>query len=133
MVNIVAVIMAGIVGYALGAIWYGPLFGKEWMKLAKVTKKDMKKAKDKTGWMYLGGFLTALVTSYVLAHFISLLGIVDIGTGIQVGIWAWLGFIATVSLGGVLWRKDSMHLWVLNNAYNMIQLAIMAAIIVAWP
>jgi hypothetical protein len=36
-INYLAVIAAAIAAVGVGVLWYGPLFGKEWMKLMGYT------------------------------------------------------------------------------------------------
>ena len=46
--------------------------------------------------------------------------------------WIWLGFIATVTFGNVLWYGKPKGLWVLENAYYLVNLLIMTAILYSW-
>ncbi len=42
----------------IGSLWYGALFGKTWMKLSKITDKQMKEMKKKcVGMSYSGALL----------------------------------------------------------------------------
>ena len=45
--NWLAVVIAAVVSIVLGFLWYGPLFGKTWMRMTGHTKKDMEMAKKK--------------------------------------------------------------------------------------
>ena len=44
----------------------------------------------------------------------------------------WLGFIAPVTLGSVLWEMKSWKLWILNNAYYLVVLVVMGLIFTLW-
>ena len=35
-VDPVAVLLAAVISYVIGFAWYGPIFGKTWMKLMKI-------------------------------------------------------------------------------------------------
>ena len=133
-VNIVAVLVAAVVSTILGALWYGPLFGRTWMRLSGLGKAKPNQMKKKgMGKSYFLNFIATLVTAYVLAVFVVLAGATTIGTGVIVGFWVWLGFVATLTLGSVLWEGKSVNLYWLNNAYGLINLAVMAAILAVWP
>ena len=41
MINWLAVGAATLVGFVIGFLWYGPLFGKVWMKEAGLTEEDV--------------------------------------------------------------------------------------------
>lgn len=126
-INYVAVIVAAVISYALGALWYGPLFGKQWMQLSGKSESSMDKSG--MGTRYAVGFVASLVMAYVLAHFVEYARAGTIVEGLQAGFWVWLGFVATVTVGMVLWDGKPLKLWVLNNAYNLLGLLIMSAIL----
>lgn len=132
-VNYVAVIVAAIANMVLGVVWYGPLFGKLWMKEAGKTKKDLDAAKKDMPKLYAVAFVGAVVTAYVLAIFVSWAQISTIALAIILGFLVWLGFILTISLQSLLWEGKSQKLFLLNNGYNFVSLIVMASIIAAWP
>jgi len=125
------IIVAAVASYIIGAIWYGPLFGKLWMKLSGMTKAKMKK--DNMPLLYAGGFLVSLVTAFVIAQILSFLNWAPIWqNGVIVGFWVWLGFVATFSFSPVLWQGQKFHLWLLNNVHNLLVILVMGAIIAGW-
>jgi len=133
MVNYLAVIVAGLVAMALGAVWYSPaLFGKAWMKLNGMKMPGKKPDKKMMTRSYVLGLLSQLVKAYVLVYLMDMLGLVSITGGLMTAFWAWLGFIATISIGSVLWEGKSWGLWLLNNAYNLVALLLMGLILGAW-
>ena len=79
-------------------------------------------------WTYIG----SLVTAGVLRKFATMVGATTLGAGVALGAMVWLGFIATVTLAGVLYEKRSVNLYALNNAYQLVSLVIMGAIVAAW-
>ena len=130
-VNYWVVLLAGVVSMALGALWYSPvLFGKEWMKHSKISKKDIEKAKKKgMGKAYFVNLLSVLVMVYVLAHVVSYVGATSVLGGAVVGAWMWLGFVATVGLNVVLWEGKSLNLYFLNMGYQLVSLIIAGALL----
>ncbi len=131
-INYVAVVVAAIASMILGFLWYGPLFGKQWMKLSGVT---MPKNGPPPGmWKnYLLALIGSLVMAFVLTHSLvfagAYLGVTGVSAGLHAGFWNWLGFIAPVTLGSVLWEGKSWKLWCLNNAYQLISLLVMGVIL----
>ncbi|MBM3204982.1 DUF1761 domain-containing protein [Candidatus Uhrbacteria bacterium] len=130
-------LVSGVASMALGFLWYGPLFGKMWMKLSGMTKEKMEEAKKKgmtTG--YILSFVGALVMAYVPSHSLvfasSYTKVMGVSAGIMAGFWSWLGFVAPVTLSSILWDGKSWNLWILNNGYHLLQLLIMGTILSAW-
>ena len=137
-VNYIAVLVAAVVNIVLGFLWYGPLFGKPWMAMMGFTKESMDQAKKKgMAKNYALMALGSLVMSYVLAHsfvfastYTATTGVVG---GLMVGFWSWLGFIAPVTMGTVLWEGKSWKLWILNSGYYFVGLLIMGVILAMMP
>ncbi len=126
-VNVLAVVAAGVVAWLVGALWYSSLlFGKQWMKLANL--KDVKP----NPLIYLIGLLVYVLIAYVLAHVIIAFNASTLIDGLVGGLWMWLGFVATLSLGSVLYEQKPVMLYVLNNAYNLISFLVMGGILALW-
>ncbi len=139
-VNYWAVLVAAIANMVLGFLWYGPVFGKTWMRLMGWGPDRMaqmgeagKKAAHR-GYMF--ATIASLVTAYILSHMISYSenfnNVEGLSVGLQTGFWLWLGFVAPVTLGSVLWEGKSWKLWCFNNGYNLAQLLLMGSILATW-
>jgi len=132
-INLVAVLVAGIFAVVVGAVWYGPLFGKTWRRLIGMSMEDMKNMKMTPVAAMIGGFITALLMAYVLAHGIvfgnAYLGTSGIEGGMQGAFWYWLGFAVPLTGAGYLWEGKSVKLWVLHAGYYLVALLGMGAIL----
>jgi hypothetical protein len=129
-VNYLAVLVAAIASYVIASVWYGVIFRKLWMQLTGIS--DMK---PKPMSMVLP-FVGSLVMSYVLVHSIAFgnayMHASGFATGLQGGFFNWLGFIAPVTLMGVVYEKRSWKLWVLDNGFWLLSLLVMGAILSSW-
>jgi len=129
-INFYAVIAAAVISFIIGAIWYSPgVFGSTWMALIGKRPEDMRSG---AGQAYVGVFISALILAYVLARFISLAGAHTIGDGAQIGFWVWIGFVATTSVGGVLFAGMPPKLWSINNGFQLVSLVIIGAVLARW-
>lgn len=124
-VNYLAVLLAAVASFVLGWVWYGPLFGKTWVKLSGKEMGD----KDKMPMAMGLTFVAALVTAYVLAALLGLTGSKDLVGAFTIAFWVWLGFQATLLLGGVLWGKQSWNLYFLNVTHKLLDLLVIAAVL----
>ena len=70
--------------------------------------------------------------AFVLAHFSNVWGATGVAGAWQLAFWIWLGFIATVMLGSVLWQGKPWKLYILNVAYQLVSLFAMAVVVVMW-
>ena len=137
-VNYLAVLGAAVISMVLGFLWYGPLFGKQWMAMMGWTKEKMSSKPEQTEMMKLYGLqaLGSLFMAFVLAHALTFakayLGTEGVSAGLQTGFWNWLGFVAPVTLGSVLWEGKSWKLWLFNNGYNLTSLLFMGVTLSLW-
>ncbi|HEY4502934.1 MAG TPA: DUF1761 domain-containing protein [Candidatus Paceibacterota bacterium] len=138
-INFWAVLVSAVASMVMGSIWYGPLFGKKFMKEKGMdtwsTEKqaEMKKSITMT---YIWQFIASLVMFYVLAHFIRL-GMVyypDVSAlkaGIHTGLWVWVGFALPLALGEAIWGGKMTLFWI-NVGNMLVTLLVAGAIIGAW-
>lgn len=124
-VNYLAVLLAGVVAMAVGYLWFGPLFGKTWVKLSGAKMGGG----DNMGMLYGGQYVASVVTAYVLAVFLGLTGSTTLEAALPVALWAWLGFLATKEIGVVLWEGKSWNLYFLNAGQSLVSLLVMAAVL----
>lgn len=130
--NLLAILAGAIANMVIGFLWYGPIFGKMWMKLSNISEKDIADAKSQMGKTYTLSMLAALVMAFVLGQFVEFAGVSTIVEGAWVGFWAWLGFVATTMLNGVLFERKSWKLYYLNAGYYLVSLPVMGAILAVW-
>lgn len=136
-VNYLAVLVAAVLSMIIGSVWFGPLFGKQWMKLMGMTKESMQGMKPEAMMKLYGiQFIGSLVMAFVLAHALvfasTYLHESGVSAGLQTGFWNWAGFIAPVTLGSVLWEGKSWKLWCFNNAYYLVSLCAMGVLLALW-
>lgn len=131
-INYLAVLVASAANMAVGYVWYGPLFGKVWMKLVGKTEKDLKSQSGKMPLLYGTMFAATLIFNYVLAHFVRVGNATDILSGAGIGFWAWLGFIATTSLGEFIFSAKPKNLYALQNGHHVVNFLLSGAILATW-
>lgn len=132
-INYLAVFVAAIVSMVLGGFWYSPLlFGKRWIEWMNFAPKDLLDMKKRANASYVINFLTLLLMAFVLAHFVDYAQATTFIEGVQAGFWVWLGFIATVSLGSVLWENKSIKVYLINAGYQLVNVVLMGVILTLW-
>jgi len=137
-VSIVAVLVAVVVNFILGFVWYTPLFGKAWAKemgMDPNEKPDNSVMMKGMAYMVIGNFLFA----WVFAHNIAAWGFVPgmkemgaMGTILNSAIFTWLGFYFPGRLGATVWEKRSWKLTWINLGYDLASLVVVASILVMW-
>jgi hypothetical protein len=128
-VSLIAVLVAAIVMFVIGAVWYGALFTRQWRVLQNVPENAPMTGMATT---LVGGFIVTLVMAYVLARFVVHYSTPSFGEGVLTGFLAWIGFAATVTANQILYEKRPWLLWAINNGYLLIGLVVMGAILGWW-
>jgi hypothetical protein len=135
-INYVAVVAAAVASLVVGFLWYGVLFKKQWMSLMGITHESVSGMKMSANQAYFVQFIASLIMAYVLAHSLvyanPYLSTRDLGAGLLVGFWNWLGFVMPVTLGMVLWENKPWKLWLLNASNYLVSLMVMGAILSLW-
>jgi len=136
-INYLAVLVAALVSIVLGSIWFGPLFGKPWMKLMGISAEDMKKGKQSDviksyALMSLGSLVMAFVMAHSMVFAMAYLKISGVSAGLQGGLWNWLGYMAPIIMGSQLWEGKSWKLFPIVGGYYLVSLCSMGVILALW-
>lgn len=133
-VSWVSVLIAAVMSFIVGWVWFSQrLFGATWLREMGMTKAMTERAKKKSMAVTMAvGFVAQIVMAMVLAMVISTTGSVGVREGVVCAFWVWLGFVATISLGAVLWENKSMTFFLINVSYWLVALLLQGAIIGAW-
>lgn len=130
-INILPIIVSSLVAFGIGSFWYSPfLFGKEWMEGRNIKSDSV----EKSGVIrsYIIQFVFTVITFSVLAFLISMAEVRSSTDGSFVGLLAWIGFILPISISGLLWKRDTFTLFLIDVVYNLLIITIGGAIIGAW-
>lgn len=134
-VNIWAVLLATLMSFIVGFVWYLPgVFGEQWRKLIKMDKKTMDKGPGASAWAKTT--MGALLQAYVLAHVTYLTYSFFTGTtyfeaALTTAAWMWLGFQLTVLLTHDSFEQRPTRLTALN-AGNQLATLFAMAIVIGW-
>lgn len=120
-----AVLVATIAFFAIGGIYYGPLFGDAWMQAADMTEEDA--ADSNMPMLFAGTLVLEAIAAVGLAAVI--------GADSSAGSGAWVGglvgvlIVATMLGVNALYERRGPTLWALNAGYSVIGFVVMGAII----
>jgi Protein of unknown function (DUF1761) len=130
-INWLAVLVAALAFFFLGAIWYSALFRDAWIKAVGVNMNDPNARKGIAGIM-ITSFVTILITSIGLALFINRIGSGGWMTGLKVGLIAGICFCAASICNSYLYEKRPLALLLINSFYNIVGCVIAGIIISVW-
>lgn len=132
-VNWLAIIVAAVAAFAIGALWYSPtLFGRKWMAAHGHTPEKMAAMRSSMAKTYTYSFVTYLITAMVIALLVGLTGAGTAMLGIVLAVLAWVGFGFATGLNANLYSDKPAAAFLIDAGYQVVYVIVMGAIIGAW-
>ena len=137
-INFTAILVAVVINFILGFIWYTPLFGKAWgreMGFDPNMQPEKSTMMKGMAFMVIGNFLFAYVFAHNIAAWQFVPGMDQMSpaaSALNAAIFTWLGFYLPGELGATVWEKKSWKLFGINTGYHLASLLIVAFILTYW-
>lgn len=130
MINWWAVLVAAVINMVIGFLWYGPLFGKLWLRL--IDKKAEEIEGGSSPLTYAVPIVGAFTNAFVLALVLSSMHVARplVGAGWGALLWFAFGGVALLTTANFEGRKFSVGL--LFIAYMLLVNLINGALLVIW-
>ncbi len=127
--NYLAIVVAGIVPMIVGALWYGPIFGKRWLQLMETTEEAIAEGFNplKT---YGVSFLFAIASAFGLAVLLD--GFSGPLHGVHAALVAVIAFVIPVTHQSVAFEHRKTGLAALSVGYNLVALLGQAILLSVW-
>src|SRR3989338_7746645 len=120
-VNYFAVLAGAVANMVLGFLWFGPIFGKQWMKLMGVKSNKMSKDQEaKMPMTYSTSFALAIVMSFVMAIVIDFAYANTLILGAKIGFMCWLGFVLATHANSALFENKPKEQVMISTGYYLI-------------
>lgn len=131
-INYPAVLVAAILHWILGAVWYG-VFSSKFIELMAWTPAQLAAIESQShATDYILAFVSSLVLVYILAHFVQYTKANNLAGGLQTAFWLWLGFIVTSQLATVIFEGRKPGLYLLNIGYQLVACMAAGALLAVW-
>jgi hypothetical protein len=127
-VNWLAVVVGMFVSMLLGFLWYGPLFGKTWLRLIGKTADEI----EGDSAMYLKTAIAAFVAMLFLNLVVNAFSAGSFVNGLVIGLATFIGFGATQTFVYTTFEGPSEKVWLLFGSYQIIVFAIMGGVFAIW-
>lgn len=129
-INWVAVIVAAVLNFGLGGLWYSPmLFGKAWQAENKLSDEDLKRGN--MAKIFGFSFLWSLVMSTNLGMFLADPK-TDLSWCLTAGFLTGFGWVAMAIFTIGLFERKSIRYMLINAGYMTVSFTMMGLIIGAW-
>jgi hypothetical protein len=128
-----AVIVATLVHFALGGLWYSLLFRNKFIELINWSPQKLQQVQNESHAKEMViAFVMSLLLVYILAHFVQYTKATSVMGGIQTAFWLWLGFVVTTHVPTVIFEGRSFGLFLINVSYQFVGCALAGVILAIW-
>lgn len=131
-VNYLAVLVATIGWFVLGAIWYAPpVLGRPWQRSLGI---EMPEGFRPNPLIFVVTFVIYFVTALALAALARATGSETVGEGTVLGVVTGVGLALMIFAGGALYeRKPEPGVWfAINGVFNVIAYLLVSVIVTVW-
>jgi hypothetical protein len=122
----IAVLLAGTSGFALGGLWYGPLFGKAWQREIGVSDETI--ASGNMPLIFGTTFLLTLFMAFILGHTLATYGRPGVWPSVLIASGVGAGFVAPAIGVNYLFSRRSFKLFLIDAGYWVLLLTGMGVI-----
>ena len=117
-VSLLATFVGTLLGFVLGAIWYGPMFGKAWMAEHGFTEEQLTKDFN-PGKTYGITFVLGFIAAYVFGMFLGTAP--GMGFAVGAGAAAGLFWVAFGLATNYLFSRHSVKLMLIDGGYHTVR------------
>lgn len=129
-VNLWSVILAAILGFLFGGLWFQPFaFGPAWQKLILTKPEDRKRGQKRA---LLSTFVIYLFIAYALAWYLRALHLPGAAHGAVQGLALGVCFAATNGSVLTLFRAEPFKLFLVEYGGQVATMALMGAVVGIW-
>lgn len=129
--NHIAVVIAAVVFFAIGAVWY-TVFAQPWAEGIGKTMDQLMREKGASPLPYAIGFFAILVMCYTLAWIVDRGMEPSAGNGALTGATVAFGVVGAMLALNYGFEARGVTLWLINAGYALVGLVIAGAIIGGW-
>lgn len=128
-VNLIAVLIAAILDFGIGFLWYSPQgLGETWAEASGKNLKDM----QPTQQQFAAAAGLSLVKAFALTALVASIQATTMVEGIEIGFMVWLGFMATGIAGAVIWCDKPQKVGLIDAGCSLVSLVISGAFLGLW-
>jgi fatty-acid desaturase len=128
-VNYLAVLVAAIIQWLLGWLWYSVLFAKPWKAMVGA---GLETKKNNMALAMVLSFICSLVLCFVLAHLVLWAGTGALTWGLLIGVIVWAAFIAAPLTVQHIYECRPFNLYAINTGYWLVALVISGGLLAVW-
>jgi hypothetical protein len=130
-INHLAVLVAVVLQFALGSLWYGPLFGDPWMGMVGLDLATIEANPPGAG-EWITNIVSAVASMYLLAWLYTKIPVRTLLQGLFTGLLIGFAFVLMSNMVSGMFAKDPYGLAWITGGFTTVGLGIGGAVLGAW-
>ena len=131
-INYLAVLVAAVAVFLLGALWYMPLFGKAWREARGITEQMAAEGQKDMGKTLAVIAVCNFVMAWAVAVVSEYMHLYTWMHGVKLGLLFWLGFAFTMGLVETMTSRRKLAGFVIDSGYYLVSLIVIGVIVSLW-
>ena len=128
-------LIAALISFILGAIWYMPLFGRAWGRaMEKAPGSEEKPTLKKQIVPMVINFLMNILVAFVLFNVLAVFGVMTVPQAFLISGVMFLGFILPMQVGAVLWNgrstKSKWTVFLISSGFQLLNFLVLSIVFV---
>jgi hypothetical protein len=124
-----AILIAAVAGFGVGAVWYSALFGKMWMEARGLTEEQIRAGSGNPGVLFGLTFLLDLLMAFVLDHVLGTYGVPGLGTAAMVAGGIALGFVIPAMAINYLFQQATLKHFLIDAGHWLVVFLVMGVVL----
>jgi hypothetical protein len=129
-INHLAVLVAVVLQFVLGFIWYGPLFGEPWMGMVGLDMATLEANPSAGPW--ITNIFSSFAGVYLLAWLFTKMGTDSLGKGAAMGFLIGFVFVLLAEMTGGMFAMEPYGLAWITGGFTTVALTVSGAVLGAW-
>ena len=118
-INLVTVLVATIMGFGFGLVWYAPwAFGKLWKKVNR--HENTNKSEASSYKSHVISLLVTFISAFILASLFNSILIISVSGILLVGFLMWLGFTLPVKINEYMYSSTPFSLISIDLGHQLV-------------
>lgn len=113
--------------FIVGSLWFGPFFGKSWMKANSLSDKDVAGG---NGSVFLTAIITVIMVTFGLAFVLNAIGVETIAHGLVVTFIVWAGLSLAPYVNHLGFERRPKSLIGITSLYDLVAWLLTSILIV---
>jgi hypothetical protein len=132
-VNYAAVMVAAIIFFIIGAVWFSVLFGTAWVQELQHHNIVIKEPSSQQMMIKMGlNFLKNLMLAFAVAGLVVLTGSTTVWSGLLLGALVGCGVAVPAMADIFIWESRSLKLFLIDASYQVIGIILAAIVLSVW-